>query len=698
MADPLSIAGSVVGITAAGIQASVKLYALAEKVATASERVTSIADDISSTCAILNQVRELIIPQPDAHGTLRSVFNTVALNDISHALRRCRSSFTEIETLLRRAFEQVGKRPALLSKIKLSRYEQAKWPFLRPQFDEMRNDLRDAKGNLVLMIAVASLALAQRDGRQRPIHETERLEFTSTIVQLRQARPIPSHHRDTPQASRDGLQDRSNVAIGNTDIELGNIMGSGPSRSISRRSVPRYGSEDSTNTTPLISGPVALSVSAHADRTLKLSDSQGTSTFADASGQSIDDSVSEEQTVADRSSARTHTTAEDIDIPSAERRDSGLARNVSTSKVNTLFRSTASMSHPSPPPPPGNLSPPWLISHIFAPPLEYPPPPSPPSPPPTSSVLPQPPVARLPRFVPRVKPSCYAVYTSNHAQGLATGWGKCLLLDRMDLPDQSLERLIKTYTDEGQDVHIAMSELTLEQQALIKETFPPRHTVKVEYLRLQRNITVSSVFGMLNIETLKWIITSDTPFVSTVGVQVHHPVQASPLRPSNANTWKNPLSGPPLPRHLYSAVDDPNNERIYYSEDSESEPEYNPDDTPSVDSSSSDITRHFQEARERRAQDLGDLSDSETFGIRADVSPARLPSRRVGYGQGTILPVHKDEEPQLTLADHEKADSSWATATLVAPPRRGDVEAPSQSTEENGEDIVNELLARWTVS
>ena len=188
MADPLSIAGSVVGITAAGVQASVKLYALAEKVATASQRVTSIADDVSSTCAILNQVRELIIPQPDAQGTLKSVFNSTALRDISHGLQRCRSAFTEIEALLCRAFEQMGKRPALHSKIELSRFEKAKWPFLQPQFDELRNDLRDAKGNLILMIAVASLALAQRDGRQRPIHETERLELGSTIVQLQQAR------------------------------------------------------------------------------------------------------------------------------------------------------------------------------------------------------------------------------------------------------------------------------------------------------------------------------------------------------------------------------------------------------------------------------------------------------------------------------------------------------------------------------
>jgi hypothetical protein len=53
MADPLSIAGSVVGIAAAGIKVSISLFALAETVSTASDRVDSIANDVSSTCGIL---------------------------------------------------------------------------------------------------------------------------------------------------------------------------------------------------------------------------------------------------------------------------------------------------------------------------------------------------------------------------------------------------------------------------------------------------------------------------------------------------------------------------------------------------------------------------------------------------------------------------------------------------------------------
>jgi hypothetical protein len=53
MTDPLSIAGSVVGIAAAGIKVSISLFALAETVSTASDRVDSIANDVSSTCGIL---------------------------------------------------------------------------------------------------------------------------------------------------------------------------------------------------------------------------------------------------------------------------------------------------------------------------------------------------------------------------------------------------------------------------------------------------------------------------------------------------------------------------------------------------------------------------------------------------------------------------------------------------------------------
>lgn len=51
--DPLSVVASVAGVATAGIKVSLTLYALAETVATANDRVESIANDISSTCGIV---------------------------------------------------------------------------------------------------------------------------------------------------------------------------------------------------------------------------------------------------------------------------------------------------------------------------------------------------------------------------------------------------------------------------------------------------------------------------------------------------------------------------------------------------------------------------------------------------------------------------------------------------------------------
>jgi len=188
MADPVSIAGSVAGILTAGVRVSVQLYALAEKVATAEDRVRSIADDITSTCAIFNQIRELIIPQADENAILRSVFTQPGLVTVLHALQSCRTIFAEIAKLLNSAFQQVEDPSTQRSRIKLSTRECAKWPFLQPQFDEIRSDIRDSKGNPVLLVALASLRHVIRDGQQHSVHDRERLDLGSTIVQLQRAR------------------------------------------------------------------------------------------------------------------------------------------------------------------------------------------------------------------------------------------------------------------------------------------------------------------------------------------------------------------------------------------------------------------------------------------------------------------------------------------------------------------------------
>lgn len=130
----------------------------------------------------------MIIPQPDENGILRLVFTQPGLVTISHALQSCRTIFAEIAKLLSSAFQQVEGPSTQRSRIKLSTRECAKWPFLQPQFDELWSDLRDSKGNLLLLVALASLRHVIRDGQQRPVHGRERLGLGSTIVQLQRAR------------------------------------------------------------------------------------------------------------------------------------------------------------------------------------------------------------------------------------------------------------------------------------------------------------------------------------------------------------------------------------------------------------------------------------------------------------------------------------------------------------------------------
>lgn len=660
MADPLSIAGSVVGITAAGVQASVKLYALAEKVATASQRVTSIADDISSTCAILNQVRELIIPQPDAQGTLKSVFNSVALNDISHALRRCRSSFTDIEALLRRAFEQVGKRPALHSKIKLSRFEQAKWPFLQPQFDELRNDLRDAKSNLVLMIAVASLALAQRGGRQRPIHEMERLELGSTIVQLQRASAVKAQSQNSSKSPRSEEQDSQGLSSSGTDTE----------EIVSTRQIPMFEIANSTKALP--PSPPALekftSPSSNRGRVISLpSTSIG---IANVSLASIGDTQVRAAEIPNIPHPSLEP-SEDVRISPPQR--IGQWGRQARAQAPSILQKSRPSDQPA-------RSEPRSSNPSFE-----------------STGAAQ-------RYEEQQQGATaagnynvifyYEGWSTTHLQGLATGRRDSLSLSRMELPQKSLETLAKAYTDEGNDPHIAMSELTIEQRTMIKETFSQslaRTEPEVVYIRLQRNVTVSSVFGPLSIETLKWIVKSK-------------------LLPRNVIKASRQRSGPGSLSDLFTTHDVPSSRMA-------SRPSGEGMGLPSFHKRAKDVDiaplapRDARRSSEPGAYDPEMLSES-SYTLHS-FPPVDAAHPNMGYSSAK-KPIH----PTVTMADADD-ESDDELDGVVEPssspaPRGGGMfsrgsreyqtyepgmtQLPSQPAEENGEDIVNELLARWTVS
>ncbi|CAN9345958.1 unnamed protein product [Alternaria sp. RS040] len=636
MTDPLSIAGSVVGITAAGVQASVKLYALAEKVATASQRVTSIADDVSSTCAILNQVRELIIPQPDAQGTLRSVFNSTALNDISHALQRCRSVFTEIESLSRRAFEQVGKRPSLHSKIELSTIQKAKWPFLQPQFAELREDMREAKGNLVLMIAVASLALAQRDGRQRPIHENEKLELGSTIVALQRARISKSNDRITSSKSQNRKWGLGRLFEKQRDMDLDDTVSAGQIQDISDGSI--QGSMETVSPPSWLDRDLAPP-----QKRARILSSQDNLSVVDTSG-------------AYPHQSETKPPQQHLSIGGVNP-----SRDTVTPNPSMAF----------------NVTQPFLLT-------------------PSSATFDRElsPVKPVPEATSNQGYS-YHGWTTDHLQGLVTGRGDSVRLSQLALPNQSLQNLVRTYTDEGKDPYVAMSELTAEQQNAIKGSFSLQSGGELVYVS-SRNATVSSIFGTLNIEKLRWIVASKLS-----GPENHHscddipPIVAGDSRPRRRLRVEEEI--PPVELSLFTQEEEAASvtnldgllwHGSQHPSRSQSAVRLQYSGNPTLPS---DSTTSF---------DLAFDTDGGMV-MQPSIPPASKPEHLQTFQElpnaSMILPdvclLPQNVSPRSAYRAAQARDS-------LVPSSKAEYVATSThyTVEESEDEIVNELLARWTTS
>ncbi|KAL9015826.1 MAG: hypothetical protein Q9185_006793 [Variospora sp. 1 TL-2023] len=165
--DGVSIAASLVGIGAAGCQIAIKLYTLATQISTASERVSSISNDVSLTSAVLQELGEFMTRETANNDT--SIFSQSGLETTKRSAATCENIFKEIEQAVKDASQQIRTRNKFVGKIKLSRSEKAKWPFLQPTIESLRVDLREAKGTLTLMLQIMSLALSQK---MAAIHET----------------------------------------------------------------------------------------------------------------------------------------------------------------------------------------------------------------------------------------------------------------------------------------------------------------------------------------------------------------------------------------------------------------------------------------------------------------------------------------------------------------------------------------------
>ncbi len=184
--DGVSVAASIVGIATAGVQVSIKLVNLATQVKTASDRVSSIANDISLTSGVLHQLGELMNQKTTDGGI--SILSQHGLETTKRSAAMCERIFQEIEKETKKASVQLrnfkpGRGRMSGEKIELMMFEKARWPFLQPNIDILRVNLRDAKSTLMLMLQVMSLALNKRVF-EASLSTSEHEDYVRTIVAL----------------------------------------------------------------------------------------------------------------------------------------------------------------------------------------------------------------------------------------------------------------------------------------------------------------------------------------------------------------------------------------------------------------------------------------------------------------------------------------------------------------------------------
>ncbi|KAL8917469.1 MAG: hypothetical protein Q9172_005836 [Xanthocarpia lactea] len=206
--DGVSVAASLVGIGAVGSQIAIKLYTLATQISTASERISSISNDVSLTSGVLQELGEFMTRETANNDT--SIFNRSGLEITKQSAAMCENIFKQIEQAARDASQQLRTKNKFVGKVKLSRSEKVKWPFLQPNIESLRIDLREAKGTLMLMLQVMNLALSRKTAavhEAAPMGVVEQREIYRAILaiqkQVQDKDSIHSelHSEETPDNS-----------------------------------------------------------------------------------------------------------------------------------------------------------------------------------------------------------------------------------------------------------------------------------------------------------------------------------------------------------------------------------------------------------------------------------------------------------------------------------------------------------------
>jgi hypothetical protein len=152
MADPLSIAASIVGIAGAGIKLSSTLYTYTETVINADKNIKEIARDLSITSSVITELGKLLGDEEE--GKALTLASGSALETTREAVNGCDEVFREIQKELDKCLDLngdgKGKGKAKIRKLM--------WPLVESKMNTLQARLERLKNTLLLMLNIISYA------------------------------------------------------------------------------------------------------------------------------------------------------------------------------------------------------------------------------------------------------------------------------------------------------------------------------------------------------------------------------------------------------------------------------------------------------------------------------------------------------------------------------------------------------------
>lgn len=147
MADPLSIAASIIGIAAAGVKLSSTIYTFTDVALSANKHVKEIARDLSRTSTVITELGTLLSQDGGV-----DMFSKQAFQAAKDTVLECDELFREIQRELDKYLDYDGKDEVR----RASRLRRLRWPLVEPKMHSLQARLGRLQTTLSLMLNIAN--------------------------------------------------------------------------------------------------------------------------------------------------------------------------------------------------------------------------------------------------------------------------------------------------------------------------------------------------------------------------------------------------------------------------------------------------------------------------------------------------------------------------------------------------------------